>query len=125
VREEHRLRMFENIALRKIFGPKRDKVTGEWRKLHNEEFIVIRVMQSRRMRWEEQVARMGEGRAAFRFLVGKPEGKKLLGRSRPRWKNNTQMYLQEFGWAHGLDGYGSGWEQVVGSLNAVMNIRVP
>ena len=70
--------------LRKIFWPKRDEVKGEWTKLHNEEFIVIRVMKSRRMRWNGQVARVGEGRSAFRILVGKPEGKKLLGRPRRR-----------------------------------------
>jgi hypothetical protein len=84
VREEHSLRVFENIVLRKIFGPKRDEVTGEWRKLHNEEFIVIRVMKSRRMRWKGQVGRVREGRGAFRVLEGKPEGKKPLGRPRRR-----------------------------------------
>jgi hypothetical protein len=76
--------VFENIVLRKIFWPKRDEVKGEWTKLHNEEFIVIPVMKSRRMRWNGQVARVGEGRSAFRILVGKPEGKKLLGRPRRR-----------------------------------------
>jgi len=72
-------------------------------KLHNDEFIVIRVMKSRRMEWNGQVARMGEGRGAFRVLVGKPEGKKQLGRPGRRWKDNTQMYLQELRCVHGLD----------------------
>jgi hypothetical protein len=83
LREEHRLRVFENRVLRRIFGPKRDEVTGEWRKLHNEELhnlyfspSIIRIMKSRRMRWAEHVERMGEKRNAYRLLVGKPEGKR-------------------------------------------------
>ena len=77
--------------LRRIFGPKRDEVTGEWRKLHNEELKglysspnIVRVIKSRRMRWAEHVARMGEGREVYRVLVGKPEGKRPLGRPRRR-----------------------------------------
>jgi hypothetical protein len=80
LREEHRLRLFENRVLRRIFGPKRDEVTREWRKLHNEELrdlysspSIIRIIKSRRMRWAGHVARMGE-RNAYRLLVGKPEG---------------------------------------------------
>jgi hypothetical protein len=80
LREEHRLRVFENRMLRRIFGPKRDEVTGEWRKLHNEELHklysspnIIRMVKSRRMRWAEHVAGMGEKRNAYRILVGKPE----------------------------------------------------
>jgi hypothetical protein len=83
--------MFENSVLRRIFGSKRDDVTGEWRKLHSEELNelycsphIFRVIKSRRMRWAEHVARMGEGRGAYRVLVGKPEGKKLLERPRRR-----------------------------------------
>jgi hypothetical protein len=82
LREEHRLRVFENRVLRRIFGPKRDEVTGEWRKLHNEELrdlypspSIIRIIKSRTMRWAGHVARMGEKRNAYRLLVGKPEGK--------------------------------------------------
>src|SRR5215470_8129366 len=81
-REAHRLRVFENGVLRRIFGPKRDEVTGEWRKLHNEELEglysspnIVRVIKSRRMRWAGHVARMGVGRGVYRMLVGKPVGK--------------------------------------------------
>jgi len=82
VREECRLRVFENRMLRRIFGPKRDEVTREWRKLHNEELNdlyfssnIVRVIKSRRIRWAGHVARMGERRGIYRVLVGKPEGK--------------------------------------------------
>ena len=92
LREEHRLRVFENMVLRRIFGPKRDGVTGEWRKLHNEELNdlystpnVVRVIKSRIMRWAGHVARMEEGRGVLKGLVGKPEGKRPLGRPRRRW----------------------------------------
>jgi len=79
LREERRLRVFENRVLRKVFGPKRDEVTGEWRKMHNEELNnlyspnIVRVVKSRRMRWAGYVARMGEDRDVHRLLVGKPE----------------------------------------------------
>jgi hypothetical protein len=86
VREEHKLRGFENRVLRSIFGPKRDGMTGGWRKLHNEDLhnlysspSIIRT-KSRRMRWTGHVARMGEKRNVYRLLVGKPEGKRPLGR---------------------------------------------
>jgi len=86
LREERRLRVFENRVLRKVFGPKRDDVTGEWRKLHNVELndlyslpSIVRVVKSRRMRWAGHVARMGEDRGVHRVLVGKPEGKRPLG----------------------------------------------
>jgi hypothetical protein len=105
-----RLRVFENRVLRRIFGPKRDEVTGEWRRLHNEELNdlysslnSIRVIKSRRMRWAGHVARMGEGRGAYRILVGTPEGRRPLGRPRRRWEDNIKMNLQEVGWGHGLD----------------------
>jgi hypothetical protein len=85
LREEHRLRVFENRVLRGMFGPKRDEVTGEWRKLHNEEFHnlysspdIIRQVKSRRMRWAGHVARMGAERKVYKVLVGKPEGKRPL-----------------------------------------------
>jgi hypothetical protein len=98
LRQEHRLRVFENRELRRIFGPKRDEVTGEWRKLHNEELRDlysspnnIRIIKSRRMRLPGHIARMGEKRTAYRLLVGKPEGKRPLGRSRRRWVDNIRM----------------------------------
>ena len=83
LREERRLRVFENRVLRRIFGPRRDEITGEWRKLHNEELSdlyslpnIVRVVKSRRMRWAGHVARLVEGREVHRVLVGKPEGKR-------------------------------------------------
>jgi hypothetical protein len=101
LREEHSLRVFENRVLRRIFGPKRDEVTGEWRKLHNEELHnvysspnIIRTIKSRRMRWAGHVARMGEERNAFRIFVGKPEGRRPLGRPRRRWVDNIKMDLR-------------------------------
>jgi hypothetical protein len=100
-REGRRLRVFQNRLLRRIFGPKRDEVTGEWRKLHNEEFNdlysspnIIRVIKSRRMRLVEHVGRMGERRGLYGGLVGKPEGKRPLGRHRGGWEDNN-MDLHE------------------------------
>ena len=100
MKEERRLRVFENRVLRRVFGPKRDEVTGEWRKLHNEELSalyslpsIMRVVKSRRMRWAGHVARMGEGRGVHRVLVGKPEGKRPMGRLRRRWDDNIKMDL--------------------------------
>ncbi|KAJ4444398.1 hypothetical protein ANN_06190 [Periplaneta americana] len=105
LREEQRLRVFENKILRKIFGTKRDEVTGEWRKLHNTELHVlysspdiIRNIKSRRLRWAGHVARMGESRNAYRMLVGRPEGKRPLGRPRRRWEDNIKMDLREMGY---------------------------
>ena len=87
LREESRLGVFENRGLRRIFGPKRAEVTGEWRKIYNEELNdlycspnIVRVIKSRRMKWAGQVSLMGEGRGIYRVLVGKPEGKRPLGR---------------------------------------------
>jgi hypothetical protein len=90
LKKEHRLRVFENRVLRRIFGPKREE-DGSWRKLHNDELHglysspnIVRMIKSRRMKWAGHVARMGEGRGVYRVLVGRPEGKRLLGRPRRR-----------------------------------------
>jgi hypothetical protein len=108
LREERRLRVSENRVLRKVFGPKRDEVTGEWRKLHNEELNdlysspnIARVVKSRRMGWAGHVERMGEERGVQSVLVGKPEGKRPLGRPRRRWEDNIKMDLQEVGGVRG------------------------
>ena len=92
LREERRLRVFENRVLRRIFGPNRDEVTGEQRKLHNEELNdlysspnIVRVIKSRRMRWAGHEARMRERRGVHRVLLGTPEGKRPLGRPKRRW----------------------------------------
>jgi hypothetical protein len=102
LREEHRLRVFENRVLRRIFGLKRDEVTGDWRKLHNGELHnlysspdIIRQIKSRRVRWAGHVARMGEGRNMYRVLVGKPEGKRPLESPRRRWEDGLKMGLRE------------------------------
>jgi hypothetical protein len=104
LREERRLRVFENRVFRRIYGLKRDEVTREWRKLHNEELNnlysspnIVRVIKSRRMRWAGQVARMGEGRCVYRVLMRKPEGKRPLGRPRCRWEDNIRMDLRVVG----------------------------
>jgi hypothetical protein len=104
LREEHRMKVFENRVLRRIFGPKRNVVTGEWRKLYNKELHIlysstniIRQFKARRMRWAGHVARMGEGRNVYKGLVGKPEGKRPLGRLRHRWKDEIRMDLMEIG----------------------------
>jgi hypothetical protein len=98
---EHRLRVFENKVLRRIFGPKSEEESGEWRNLHNEELhdlysspSIIKILKSRRMRWEGHVARMGEKRNAYRLLVGKPKGKRPLGRLRRRWVESRSFFFQ-------------------------------
>ena len=125
--------MFENVVLRRIFGPRRDEVTGEWRRLHNEELSDlycspnnVRVIKSRRMRWAGHVARMGEERCVYRVLVGKPEGKRPLGRPRRRWVDNIRMDFQEVGCGYmdwiGLAQDRDGRRRLV---SVVMNLRVP
>jgi hypothetical protein len=99
--EEHRLRVFKNRVLRRLFGPKRDEMMGDWRKLHNEEHKlysspnIIRMIKSRRMRWAGHVAQIGEKRNSYRILVGKPEGKRPLGKPRRRWVDNIKIDLRE------------------------------
>jgi hypothetical protein len=100
----HSLILFENRVLRRIFGPKREEVTGEWSKLHSEELhnlysspVIIRQVKSRRMKWAGHVARMGEERKVCKVLVGKPEGKRPLGRPRRRWEDGIRMDIRETG----------------------------
>jgi hypothetical protein len=120
-------------VLRRIFGPKRDEVTGEWRILHNEELrdlysspSIIRISKSRRMRWAGHIARMGVKRNVYRLLVGKPEGKRPLGRPRRRWVDNIRMDLGEVGWGDvdwiGLAQDRNRWRAVV---NSELKLRVP
>ena len=104
MREERKLRVFENMVLRRIFGTRRDEATEEWRRLHNEELNdlysssnIARVIKSRRIRWTGHVARMGEERGVYRVLLGEPEGKRPVGRPRRRWVDNIRMDLQEVG----------------------------
>jgi len=133
LRKERKLRVFENVVLRRIFGPRKDEVTGEWRRLHNEELHdlysspnIVQVIKSRRMRWAGHVACMDEERGVDRVLVGKPEGKRPLGRPRRRWMDNIRMDLQALGcgcvdWI-GLAQDRDRWRTLV---SAVMNLGVP
>jgi len=123
--------VFENRVLRRVFGLKRDEVTGEWRKLFNEELRdvyslpnIVRVVKSRRMKWARHLACMGEGRGVHRVLVGKPEGKRPLGRPRLMWEDNIKMDLREVGG-------GGDWMMLAQNrdrwrtlVNTVMNFRV-
>jgi hypothetical protein len=133
LREEHRWRVFENRVLGRISGPKRDEVTGGWRKLHNEELhglyslpSIVMVIKARRMRWAGHVARMGEVRGAYNILVERPEGRRQLGRPRCRWDDNIKMDLREIGfgdvdwiqWAQDRD-------RCRALVNTVMNLQVP
>jgi hypothetical protein len=104
LREGYRLRVFENRVLRRIFGPKKDEVTGGWKKLHIEDLHVlyfspsiIRVMKARRMRWAGHVASMGVVSVEYKFLVGRPEGRRTLGRPRCEWEDNIKMDIREIG----------------------------
>jgi hypothetical protein len=127
--------MFQNRVLRRIFGPKRDEMTGGWRKLHNEELhglysspsiTSIRVIKARRIRWAGHVACMGKVRGAYNILVGRPEGRRPLERPRRRWEDNIKMELKEIGfgdadWIH-LAQDRDRWQALV---NTVMNLWVP
>jgi len=127
------LRVFENMVLRRIFGPRREEVTGEWRRLHNEKLNdlfsslnIVWVIKSRRMRWAGHVAHMGKERGVCRVLVGKPEGRRPLGRPRHGWVDNITMDLQEVGCGYvdwiGLAQDRDRWRMLV---STVMNLRVP
>jgi hypothetical protein len=130
--EELRLKVFENRVLKKIFGPKKEE-DGSWRKLHNDELQslysspnIVRVIKLRRMRWAGHVACMGQGRSVYRVSVGRPEGKRPLGRPRRRWEYNIKKDLRETG----IDG--ANWIQLAQDrvqwrafVNTVMNLRVP
>jgi hypothetical protein len=132
LREKHRLRVFENRVLGRIFGHKRDEVTGEWRKLHSEELHIFystpninRQIKSRRMRWAGHVARMGEEMNVYKVLMGKPKGKRSLGRPRRRWEGVVRMDLREIGlgsvdWIQ-LAQDRDRWRALV---NTLMNLRV-
>ena len=133
LREIRRLRVFENRVIRRIFRPKRDEITPEWRKLHNEELNemhpspnIFRVIKSRRMRWAGHVASMGESTGVYRVLVGRPEGKRPLGRPRGRVEDNIKMDLHEvrcvgMDWIY-LARERDRWRALV---NVVIKFRVP
>jgi hypothetical protein len=133
LREEQSLRVFENRALRRIFVPKREEVTGVWRRLSSEELNdmysspnKVWVIKLRRMGWAGHVACMGARRDVYRILVGRPEGRRPLGRPRDRWEDNSKMDLQEVGWG-AMD-----WIQLAQDRDrwrvlagAVLNLQVP
>jgi hypothetical protein len=133
LREERKLRVFENMVFRRILGPRRDEVTGKLRRLHNEELTdlycspnIVRVIKWRRMRWAGHVARIGEEREVYRVLVGEPEGKRPLGRPRRRWVDNIRMDVQEVGCGY-MDwiGLAQDRDRCRTLVSAVMNLRVP
>jgi len=133
LREERQLRVFENMVLRRIFGPRRNEVTGECRRLHNEELNdlysspnIVRMIKLRRMRWAGHMACMGEERGMYRVLLVKPEGRRPLGRHRRRWVDNIRMDLRKAGCGYmdwiGLAQDRDRWRTLV---CAVMNLQVP
>jgi hypothetical protein len=124
--------VFENRLLKRIFGPRKNEVTGEWRKFHNYELCdlysspgIIRIIKSRRMRWAGQAARTGVKRNAYKLLVRKPEGRRPLRRPRRRWVDNIRMDLGEVEWGDvdciGLAQDRNRWRALV---NSVLNLLV-
>jgi hypothetical protein len=133
LREGYRLTVSENRVLRRICGPKRDEVKGDWRKLHDEELhnlysppSIIRMIKSRRMRWAGEEWEWGKKRNSYRILVGKPEGKRPLGRPRCRWVDNIKMDHREIGWGNmnWID-LAKGRDQWRVLMHTVINLRVP
>jgi hypothetical protein len=129
---EHRLRVFENRVLRRIFEPKRDEVTGEWRRLRNEELNdlcsspnVIRVIKSRRMRWAGHVARMGDRRGAYRVLFRRLEDTSPLAIPRRRWRIILKWIFKKWVWGMNWIGQAQDRYRWRALVKAVMNIRVP
>ena len=133
MREERQLRVFENMVLRRIFGPRRNEVTGDCRRLHHEELNdsycspnIVRMIKLRRMRWAGHMACMGEERGMYRVLLVKPEGRRPLGRHRRRWVDNIRMDLRKAGCGYmdwiGLAQDRDRWRTLV---CAVMNLQVP
>jgi len=132
LREERKMRVFENMVLRRIFGRRRDMATEEWRRLHNKELNnlysspnIVRVIKSRRMRWAGHVTHMGEERGVYRVLLGKPEGRRPLGRPRRRWVDNIRTNLEGVGCGYmdwiGLAQDRERWRTL---MSVVMNLRV-
>ena len=129
LREERRLRVFENRVLRRIFGLRRNEVTGEWHSVELNDLycspFIVRVIKSRRMKWDGHITRVGEGRGVYRVLLSKPEGKRQLGRARCRWWDNIQMDLHKVGCG------GTDWIELTQErarwrppMNAVINFQV-
>jgi hypothetical protein len=135
LKEEHRVRVSENRVLKRIFGPKREEVAGDWRRLHNEGLhnlytspIIVKVIKSRRMRWTGHIARMGEMRNAYKSLVGKPERKRPRGRPRHRWEDSITRRMS----LRGIEWESVEWmhlaqdrDQLWAVVNTVMKFRVP
>ena len=128
------MRMIKSFFSMHAITLRSDEVTGEWRRLDKEELSdlyyspnIVRVIKSRRMRWAGHVARMGEERGVYRVLVGKPEGRRPMGRPRRRWVDNIRMDLQEVGCGYmdwiGLAQDRDRWRRTL--VSAVMNLRVP
>ena len=132
MRDEHRLRVFENRILRRIFGPKRDE-NGEWRRLHNEELHslyrspnIVKMIKCKILKWTGHVARMEECRSVFKILIGKSTGKRPLGRPRRRWEDNIRMDLEEIGinagnWVDSAQDR----DYFRALVNAALNLQVP